>query len=147
MTRRILLVLLPVLGLAVGVLIGLGNAPTEEEASQLRVSSEKAAFQTSFSEAFAASRIEGRRAGQKKGSVQGKRAGLKAGSDAGAVAAEAELAAIAAEEAEEAESALICDHPTLSGCLTQEQIAYGEAAETLCGGGRYEEAAAQGIRC
>jgi len=126
------------------------NAPSEQQADQLLATSEKAAFETSFEEAFATSRAKGRKSGTKKGRIQGRKAGRSAGASSGGAAADAELAAIAAErarEAEEAERLANCGHPLFSGCPTDDEIIYEESAETLCGGGRYDEAAAQGISC
>ena len=150
MIRRVTFLALPLLGLTAGLVLGLQQAPTDVEAEQLRKESARSAYKSAYRDSFLTSRNEGRKAGRTKGERQGKREGSEAGSSSGTESAEAELAAIAAEEArlaEEAERLANCGHPLFTGCPTDEEIIYEESAETLCGGGNYEEAAAQGIIC
>lgn len=148
MTRKLAFFALPLLGLIGGLVLGISQAATTVEADQLREQTARVSYKSAYRESFRDSRAKGRAEGRMKGLRKGSREGAKTGASAGTEAAEVELAAIAEAEAQaEAESQLICDHPTLSGCLTPDQIAYGEAAESLCGGGQYAEAAAQGIEC
>jgi hypothetical protein len=147
-----------VMGAVVGFALGKTTAPTVEEADAAKAASSKTAFEASFSNGFSSTVPRGRRAGVKRGVKAGRALGSRLGETQGISGAEAQLAAIAAAEAEAAEQAALaeaaereanCGAPLFSTsyCPSDSEIAYENNAETLCGGGRYDEAAALGISC
>ena len=143
---------------AAGLFLGEAKAPNLEEASTAKAESRESAFRSSFEAAFSRSLKQGRRAGVKRGMKAGRALGRRQGGTQGSSGAEVRLAAIAAAEAEAAEQAALaeaaereanCGAPLFqdSYCPTDAEIEYESQAETLCGGGRYDEAAALGISC
>ena len=127
-----------------GYALGAATAPTEDDA----VSAREDARAESYAEAKATANDEaqalGFEAGKEVGSRSGELVGTGAGDAEGSGSASAELAA--AEAAERAEN---CGAPLFveGYCPTDEEIAYENQAESLCGGRHYDEAAAQGIDC
>ena len=142
-------------GGAVGFTVGKSKAPTTTDASRDKGEAYglafKNAFETSFSKSLKAGSKLGTKRGQKSGDVDGK----KFGSARGGSAAQNELDLIAAEqarlaaEAEAAERAANCGHVLFvdGACPSDAEVQYEEDAESYCGGGDYETAAALGIEC
>jgi len=141
-----------------GYAAGHSTAPTREDAHRASVSAEQRAFVAAYRRADEAAHRRGLAAGRRKGELRGRRLGQRRGLAAGtaegeerraeaAAAAEAERqAAIAAQIQERAEN---CGAPLFVDgyCPTDEEVALEGQAESLCGGGNYEEARAQGIAC
>lgn len=150
-----LAVLLLVGGATAGFLLGKSDAPTTAEANDSRQEAYRLDFKASYSEAFATANEKGSLAGVKRGMSRGGKAGNKAGDATGAEAAQTELDLIAAEqarlaaEAEAAERAANCGHVLFvdGACPSDAEVQYEEDAESYCGGGDYETAAALGIEC
>lgn len=139
----------------VGFLAGSSKAPTDDDAVQERNEAFKTGFRTSFAVSFRDANERGTKAGLKRGSRQGNDDGTANGSSIGATKAQDELDLIAAQqarlaaEAEAAERAANCGHVLFvdGACPTDAEVQYEEDAETYCGGGDYETAAALGIEC
>jgi hypothetical protein len=144
--RRTLIIGTAIIALvfAIGLGAGVLASSTEDEAEKIR----SEAFDVAFTEARDAAHEEGMErgleAGRSAGVRAGRLAGATAGDDAGADSAAGELAA-----AEAAERAANCGAPLFPDdvCPTDEEIAAENQAESLCGSGQYEEAAALGIDC
>jgi hypothetical protein len=160
--RRITGVLLGVVvaaGAAVGGYVtGRADSPTREEAERSGAIAEQRAFSSAYARAEARGKARGLVVGRNQGEKRGRRVGRRRGFAAGKKRAEqarAEAAAAveaerqAAIEAQAAERAENCGAPLFveGYCPTDEQIAAENQAETLCGGGHYEEARAQGVAC
>ncbi len=145
------------LGLAAagGFLLGQDDAPTKTDAAMDRKQSFGSAMKTSFAVAFPEAKSQGAKAGLKKGRKSGEKDGGAVGSEKGAENAQDELDLIAAEqarlaaEAEAAERAANCGASLFveGYCPTDAEIQQESDAETYCGGGDYETAAALGIEC
>jgi len=83
-----------------------------------------------------------------RGLAAGKAEGTRRRAEAAAAAA-AEAAQQAAIQARAQERAANCGAPLFVDgyCPSDEEVAAGGQSESLCGGGLYEEARAQGIAC
>lgn len=138
-----------------GYLLGSSDAPTVGDATRELNRSYAQAMRSAYAPAFQSARVRGDKAGREKGGKIGSDEGSAAGSTTGGERAQAELDLIAAEqarlaaEAEAAERQANCGHPLFidGACPTDAEVQYEEDAETYCGGGDYETAAALGIRC
>ena len=143
---------------ATGYLIGTGASSDVNDVRQ-EVAAAKAVA-TRSSERTGERR--GRRKGFASGTAAGRRDGEQAGARRGASAAQHELASQEkdradaaeaqqqqAEEAEKAQRAKNCDEPLFveGYCPTDEEVEQEGKAESLCGGGDYERAKAEGIPC
>jgi hypothetical protein len=130
--------------------IGASRASTAEEAAKETAASRQAAFDGARESALAAARKEGRDAGaaqgRRRGAVEGAQRGKAAG-ESEVAARQAEEAARQAEEAAESQEGLVYCLLGPNRWCTREERNQSLNIEGLCGGGHYEEAAAQGIDC
>lgn len=141
-----------------GYALGHARAPGSDDARKEQRSARHLASTASQKAAESSSRDSGSQAGRTAGLRAGARQGGERGSQAGAQRVEDQQLALAeaeqlerqrAAEAEEAERARNCGAPLFApgACPTDEEIESEGLAESLCGGGNYEEARAQGIAC
>jgi hypothetical protein len=143
--------LLTMLTGAVGHNIGLRNAPDAADAERAYKNAYTKSFDQSRAKARKSAIAEGLKEGAREGKIEGSKNGGKSGYAEGRKDADIELARIRAEQAaaEAAERQANCGAPYFLDdyCPTDEELQYEIDAETYCGGGRHEEAAARGIQC
>jgi hypothetical protein len=141
-----------------GYLAGRSTAPTRGDAQRAEARAERIAFERTRRQSHARAYRRAVVRGQRDGERRGRRLGAKRGRVAGERAAQErqlqEAAAAEATRQEEIQSrarerAKNCNAPLFADgyCPTDEEVEQEGQAESLCGGGKYEQARAQGIAC
>jgi hypothetical protein len=145
---------------AAGYLIGGEASPSAQEARAARLGAMRATTDSSEREGLTRARARGARAGAQDGRQTGVEAGRREGRQAALAAvprsapdpqspSATQSQAPRPADDEAAERSRNCDEPLFveGYCPTDEEVEYESKAESLCGGGKHEQAKAEGVAC